>query len=109
MYNTPKKIEYEIEDISKDRERPAKSNQLPNIGISMIIEPILIKAAKPTLVDPITCNFAENIEEIVRGIIVKPNICKLNIPSEYWEKNWFTNIGDKKKMQIEITTDKIKR
>ena len=62
MYNTPKKIEYEIEDISKDRERPAKSNQLPNIGISMIIEPILIKAAKPTLVDPITCNFAENIE-----------------------------------------------
>jgi hypothetical protein len=83
LYNTPKNIEYKIEDISKDRERPARSNQLPNIGISIIIEPILIKAAKPTLVDSITCNFAENIEEIVRGIIVKPNICKLNIPSEY--------------------------
>ena len=62
-------------------------SQLPKIGINIIIEPILIKAAKPTLVDSITCNFAESIEAIVRGIIVKPKICKLNIPSEYFGKN----------------------
>jgi len=74
-------------------DNPTKPYELPKTAINTSSEEILIIAEYPILVDSFDCNLALKIAEIVRGIMEKPKICRLNVPSEYFGKRVSTSKG----------------
>ena len=88
-------------------DKPINSNNPPKIKIKTRSEPILTIAENPILVDSIDCNFAVNIDEIVKGIKEINRIWRLEIPVEYLGKNSLIKNGAKTIPIITIIIDPI--